>query len=244
MKCLILAAGYATRLYPLTENFPKPLLEVRGKTILDWLLDDLERTDEIEEYIVISNHKYYPQFQSWAGTHRLPIRVLDDGTVSNETRLGAVRDIAFAVEKLSLSGDLLVVAGDNLLDFSLSLFLRYAREKGTSCVMRYWEGDLNKLRKVGVAEVDENGRILSMEEKPAVPKSNWCTPPFYFYKGDDVPLVKRGIEEGCGVDAPGSFLAWLSARTAVHAFEMPGKRYDIGDLESYRAICESYQGLE
>ncbi len=244
MKCLILAAGYATRLYPLTENFPKPLLEVRGKTILDWLLDDLARTDEFEEYIVISNHKYYPQFQSWAGTHRLPIRVLDDGTVSNETRLGAVRDIAFAVEKLSLSGDLLVVAGDNLLDFSLSRFLRYAREKGTSCVMRYWEGDLNKLRKVGVAEVDENGRILSMEEKPAVPKSNWCTPPFYYYKADDVPLVKRGIEEGCGVDAPGSFLAWLSARTAVHAFEMPGKRYDIGDLESYRAICESYQGLE
>lgn len=244
MKCLILAAGYATRLYPLTENFPKPLLEVRGKTILDWLLEDIDGAGLVDEYVVITNHKFSRRFEAWAEGHRLPIRVLDDGTETNETRLGAVRDIQFAIETLDLRDDLLVIAGDNLLDFSLRAFLRYAREKDTSCVMRYWEASEEKLRRTGVAVVDEHDRIVEMEEKPAHPKSHWCTPPFYFYKAADVPLVKRGIESGCGVDAPGSFIAWLSGETAVHAWEMPGRRYDIGDLESYAAVRESYRGIE
>ncbi len=244
MKCLILAAGYATRLYPLTENFPKPLLKVREKTILDWLLEDIDAAGAVDEYIVISNHKFAEHFREWAGNHPLPVTVLDDGTESNETRLGAVRDIQFAIEVRSLDDDLLVIAGDNLLDFSLTAFIAYQKEKGTTCVMRYWEPDTAKLRKAGVAEVDGEGRILRMEEKPAEPKSHWCTPPFYIYKREDVPLVKKGIEGGCGVDAPGSFIAWLSGQTAVHAFEMPGKRYDIGNLESYRAVQEHYRGIK
>ena len=243
MKCLILAAGYATRLYPLTENYPKPLLDVRGKPILDWLLEDIERTGAVDGYAVISNHKYAGHFRVWAQGHRLPITVLDDGTLSNETRLGAVRDIQFAIEALELSEDLLVIAGDNLLDFSLGGFLAFQRAKDTSCIMRYYEPDLNRLRKTGVAEVDAQDRILSMEEKPQHPRSHWCTPPFYIYKASDVPLVKKGIESGCGVDAPGSFIAWLSARTAVHAWEMPGRRYDIGTLESYRQVQETYRGI-
>ena len=139
MKCLILAAGYATRLYPLTENFPKPLLTVGDKTILDWLIDDIDASGEVDEYVVISNHKYFPHFIEWAKTKAQRITVLDDGTVSNETRLGAVKDIQFAIDTLSLDTDMLVIAGDNVLDFSLTKFVAYARGKNTSCIMRYFE---------------------------------------------------------------------------------------------------------
>ena len=270
MKCLILAAGYATRLYPLTENFPKPLLKVGKKTILDWLLDDVDAAGLIDEYVVISNHKFAPIFEQWGKGKISPraslgrndkgatvissgaggeveksarITVLDDGTSSNETRLGAVRDIQFAIDTLGLDDDLLVMAGDNLLDFSLVRFLEYAREKGTSCVMRYYEPSEEKLHKTGVATVDEDGLILEMEEKPACPKSHWCCPPFYFYRRSDVPLVKVGIDSGCGVDAPGSFIAWLSAQTPVHAWEMPGHRFDIGNLASYEEVKRNYKGL-
>ncbi len=241
MKCLILAAGYATRLYPLTENYSKPLLEVKGKPILDWLIEDIG--DAAEEFIVIANHRFAEHFRRWAESRPFPIRVLDDGTESNETRLGAVRDIQFAIESVRPQGDLLVIAGDNLLDFSLRRFLAYAQMKRTSCVMRYWEADAAKLRKTGVAVVDGEDRILEMEEKPAEPKSRWCTPPFYYYRAKDVPLVKTGIEAGCGVDAPGSFIVWLSGVTAVHAWEMPGRRYDIGNLASYEKVQRIYAGL-
>ncbi len=261
MKCLILAAGYATRLYPLTENFPKPLLKVGEKTILDWLIDDIDTAGLVDQYVVISNHKFAPIFEQWAafrneipgqagndvGRHARPDRasvtVLDDGTSSNETRLGAVRDIQFAIDTLGLDDDLLVIAGDNVLDFSLVRFLEYAREKVTSCIMRYYEPSEEKLHKTGVATVDENDLILEMEEKPACPKSHWCCPPFYFYRRSDVPLVKVGIDSGCGVDAPGSFIAWLSAQTPVHAWEMPGKRYDIGNLASYEEVQRTYHGI-
>lgn len=244
MMCLILAAGYATRLYPLTENFPKPLLKVRDKTILDWLLEDISGAGIANQYAVITNHKFSKHFQAWASDHPLPIAVLDDGTETNETRLGAVRDIQFAIEALNLNEDLLVIAGDNLLDFSLQGFIRYAYEKKTTCIMRYWEPDVNKLRKTGVADVDDSDRVTGMEEKPANPKSNWCIPPFYICKASDVPLVKKGIESNCGVDAPGSFIAWLCTQTAVHAYEMPGRRFDIGDLNSYHLVQETYKGIE
>ena len=163
------------------------------------------------------------------------ISIIDDGTSTNETRLGAVRDIQLGIEAAGSDDDLFVMAGDNLLSFSLCDFLSYAREKGTTCIMRYYEADPARLRKSGVAEVDASGRVLSMEEKPAQPKDHWCCPPFYYIARADVPKVAEAISSGCGVDAPGSFIAWLSARTTVHAWEMPGPRYDIGSLESYEA---------
>ena len=243
MKCLILAAGYATRLYPLTENFPKPLLKIGEKTILDWLLEDIHTAGMVNSYIVISNHKFAHHFQSWAAQHTLPITVLDDGTSTNETRLGAVKDIQFAIDTLQLDDDLLIIAGDNVLDFSLTKFIAYAKNKGTSCIMRYYEPSIEKLRKSGVAQVDDNDLIVSMEEKPANPKAHWCTPPFYFYTRQDVKLVKVGIENGCGTDAPGSFMAWLAMQTPIYAMEMPGSRYDIGNLESYETVKKNYKGI-
>ena len=244
MKCLILAAGYATRLYPLTENYPKPLLKVGEKTILDWLVDDIDTLRCVDEYVVISNHKYAGHFAQWAAGKPQKITEVDDGTSTNETRLGAVKDIQFAIDRLGLDDEMLVIAGDNVLDFSLTKFIAYAEQKRTSCVMRYYEGDVARLRRSGVAQVDENDRILALEEKPAEPKANWCTPPFYFYTKADARLVKVGIEAGCGTDAPGSYIAWLSAQVPVHAMEMPGSRYDIGNLESYRKVQETYKGIQ
>lgn len=241
MTCMILAAGYATRLYPLTENFPKPLLKVGEKSILDYLVDDIGDM----RYVVISNHKFAGHFNEWASGRPEDITVVDDGTSTNETRLGAVRDIQFAMDSLGIDDDLLVIAGDNLLDFSLGEFLSYAGKCGTSCIMRYYEPSEQKLRKCGVVEVDSSDRVLSMMEKPAEPRSHWCCPPFYYYRREDAALIASAIEGGkCGVDAPGSFAAWLSGTTAVHAMEMPGHRYDIGNLESYRQVCDIYKGTK
>ena len=240
MKCLILAAGYATRLYPLTENYPKPLLKVGEKTILDWLIDDIAASGEVDGFVLISNHKFASAFRDWAPEG---VVVVDDGTSTNETRLGAVRDIQYAIEQLGLDEDLLVIAGDNVLDFSLGAFLRYARSKGTSCVMRYYEPEEARLHKSGVVEVDAQDRILSMEEKPAAPKSHWCCPPFYIYSREDARRIGEAIASGCPTDAPGSLAAWLAARTAVHAMEMPGHRYDIGNLESYKQVNATYKGI-
>ena len=243
MKCLILAAGYATRMYPHTENFPKPLLKVQGKTILDWLIGDIDTLGVVDEYVVISNHKFAHHFDAWAKACSQKITVVDDGTASNETRLGAVRDIQFAIDACNLDDDMLVIAGDNLLNFSLTKFISYAMEKKTSCIMRYYEADPVKLRRSGVASVDATDKIVDMEEKPAQPKDNWCCPPFYYYTREDARLVKKGIEAGCGVDAPGSYIAWLCKQTVVHAMEMPGTRYDIGNLESYEKAQTDYKGI-
>ena len=243
MKCLILAAGYATRLYPLTENFPKPLLEVKEKTILDWLVDDIDTSGLVDQYIIVSNHKFVQHFEKWTLEKNQNITVLDDGTSSNKTRLGAVKDIQFAIDELKLDNDLLIIAGDNVLDFSLVKFIQYAQEKKTSCIMRYFEPKLEKLQKSGVLVVENDGLVINMQEKPEKPKSTWCCPPFYFIVKKDIPMVAKGIEAGCGIDAPGSFIAWLYKKVNVYAMRMPGKRYDIGTLDSYNQIKEEYQGV-
>ena len=235
MKAIILAAGYATRLYPLTENFPKPLLEVGGKPILDWLISDLSLS--IDEFIVVTNHKFANQFRAWAGER---MRVIDDGTESNETRLGAVKDIQLACQ--GIEDDVFVMAGDNVLDFSLAPFIRFAREKGTSCVMCHVENDLAHLQRTAVITVDANQHITSYEEKPQKPKGNLAVPPFYYYRSGDLKRIAEALDHGCGYDAPGSFAAWLSGKADMHAWLMPGKRHDIGDMKSYEAVRESYSG--
>jgi glucose-1-phosphate thymidylyltransferase len=242
VKCLILAAGYATRLYPLTENFPKPLLDVGGKTILDWLVDDLNTSGAIDEFVVISNHKFARIFEEWAAKKKFRVTVVDDGTDTNETRLGAVRDIEFAINRQGLDTDMTVIAGDNVLDFSLTKFLDYCVEKKASCVMRYFEPDAKTLSKRGVLELDGD-RVISMEEKPEKPKTQWCCPPFYYYTRKDAKRIGEALEDGCGYDAPGSFIAWLCQKSPVYAMEMPGSRYDVGNLESYTKIRNEYRGI-
>lgn len=239
MICLFLAAGYATRMYPLTLNRPKPLLDVGGKTILDWLLDDI--SDSVDKFIVVTNQKYYDCFADWAATRREDITLLNDGSTCNENRLGAVKDIQFAVESCGIDEDMLVLAGDNLLDFSLKPFITYASEKKAPCVMRYYQDDIEKLRKTGVADVGEDDVIKTMLEKNPNPPYNWCIPPFYYYDRATVPMIKQGIDDGCGTDAPGNFLSWLVGKTKVYAMQMPGNRYDVGDIEGYEKIKKQYE---
>lgn len=236
MICVVLAAGYATRLYPLTENFPKPLLPVGGKTILDRLLSDIDAHPAVTEHVIISNHRFIGRFEAWKRENTLtkPVRLIDDGSTANENRLGAVRDIQFAMEHLSLRDDLLVVAGDNVLNFSLHGFIDFAIEKQTACVMCHEENDAAKQRKTAIIAIDESDRILYYEEKPAQPKGNLAVPPFYFYPAQDVARIGEAIACGCATDAPGSFAAWLSAKAPMHAWKMSGKRYDIGDMNSYQ----------
>lgn len=241
MKCLFLAAGYATRLYPLTENFPKPLLEVGGKPILDHLIDDLEAGGTVDGYVVVTNHKFAPHFSAWAASHKVAITVVDDMTLTNETRLGAVRDIEFALQSTGIDDDVLVLAGDNVLDFSLNEFVSYASARKSSCIMRYFEPDELRLHKSGVVEAATDDRVLSMEEKPSAPKSHWCCPPFYYYTREDIRRIGDGIAAGCGIDAPGSYAAWLSTVAPVYAMVMPGHRFDIGNLESYRSVCRMFE---
>lgn len=241
MTAIILAAGYATRMYPLTLNFPKPLLEVGEKKIIDHLLDDLVQSG-VERTVVVSNHKFIDQFTSWADT-RENVIVLDDGSVDNDHRLGAVKDIEFAIEKANIDDDIVVLAGDNVLNFSLSSFIKYGKEQKTTCIMRHEQRDINKLRKTGVIVIDDNDLVLEMDEKPQEPKSIWAVPPFYYYTKEDIKLVKEGIESGCGTDAPGSFISWLVKKKPVHAFLMPGERFDVGSIEGYEKIKKEYKGI-
>ena len=241
MTSIILAAGYATRMYPLTLNYPKPLLEVGGKKIIDWLIEDLEKAG-VERTVVVSNHKFISQFQAWA-EGRENIIVLDDGSEDNDNRLGAVKDIEFAIEKANIDDDIVVLAGDNVLNFSLSSFIDYGRKKKTSCIMRHEEKDENKLRKTGVIEINEDELVLGMEEKPKEPKSNWAVPPFYYYTKEDKDLIKEGIASGCGTDAPGSFVSWLVKTRPVHAYRMIGERFDVGSIEGYEKIKKEYKGI-
>lgn len=234
MKCLILAAGYATRLYPLTENFPKPLLDVKGKPIIEWLIDDLNNLGVIDEYYLVTNHKFYEHFVSW---NKYPnLKVIDDGTLTNETRLGAVKDIDLVIKNENINDDLLIMAGDNVLDFSLMNFIEYQKDNNMSSVMRFYQDDINLLRKTGIAEINKEDVITSMEEKPSEPKSNWTIPPFYIISKQDLKYIDEAIKDGINVDAPGSFIAYLVKKTIVYAHLMDGHRIDIGDLDTYNKI--------
>jgi len=242
MKCVILAAGYATRLYPITEKVAKPLLEIKGKTILDWLYADLESQGKINEYIIVSNHKFFFDFLKWANDKE-NVTVIDDGSTNNENRVGAVKDILFAITTKRIDEDILVIAGDNVLDFSLNGLIENSDKTGTTTTLRYFEKDYNILRKSGVAIIDERGMIKEMYEKKESPSSHWIIPPFYVIRRVDLPLIRKAIEMGCATDAPGSLIAWMSSSTPVFSILMSGKRYDIGDIESYEYAKINYKGI-
>lgn len=244
MICVVLAAGYATRMYPLTENFPKPLLDVQGKTVMDWLLEDVDTISDITEYVIISNHRFLSHFEQWKKQCKLthPVVLLDDLSTENDNRLGAVKDIVFAIETLSLDDDLLVLAGDNVLEFSLKGFVDFFQAKQATCIMTHYEESQERLKRTGVALLGEDSLVLEMAEKPQQPKSNWAVPPFYVYKREDLPRIQKAIEDGCNIDAPGSLIAYLCNWSQVYAYEMPGRRLDIGNLESYEEVKKDFKG--
>jgi glucose-1-phosphate thymidylyltransferase len=264
MKNIVIAAGYATRLGELTKNFPKPLLKIGQNTILGRMLDDIDKIPDIDEHIIITNHKFAHIFEDWAKEVSNPLRgeisqnsnqnfknfqakpvkktitIVDDGTETNETRLGAVCDLLFAMDKLSIDDDLLVVAADNLLFFSFQEFVDFAKQKGTSCIMCHEQPSIEKLQRTGVVELDENNRVLGMEEKPQQPKSHWAVPPFYIYMKKDLDLVRHSVENGCGKDAPGNLAHYMVEHTTMHAWPMSAGRFDIGSLDTYKEAVERF----
>ena len=246
MKNIVIAAGYATRLGELTKNFPKPLLKIGNNTILGRMLDDIDAIPDIDEHIIITNHKFAHIFNEWTDpqSYTKPITIIDDGTETNDTRLGAVCDLLFAMDKLQIDDDLLVVAADNLLFFSFRDFVDFAKAKGTSCIICHDQPSIEKLQRTGVVVLDDNNKVLNMEEKPEQPKSHWAVPPFYIYKKRDLDLVRHSVENGCGKDAPGNLAHYMVEHTVMHAWPLAGTgenlRFDIGSLDTYKEACEKY----
>jgi len=242
MKNIVIAAGYATRLGELTRSFPKPLLQIGESTILGRMLDDIDRIPEVDEHVIITNHKFAPFFDAWVEKQHYtkPITVMDDGTSTNETRLGAVCDLLFAMDRLDIDDDMLVVAADNILEFSFREFVDFAYAKKTSCIMCHQQPSVEKLQRTGVIVVDENMKVLNMEEKPQVPKSTWAVPPFYVYLKKDLGLVRHAVENGCGKDAPGNLAHYMVEHTTIHAWPMSAGRFDIGSLDTYYEAVEKY----
>jgi glucose-1-phosphate thymidylyltransferase len=230
VKAVILAAGYATRLYPLTLDKPKHLLEVGGRPILDLLLDRLP-LEEVDRVYVVTNAKFAPRFREWAESHPAGIEVIDDGTTSEDDRLGAIGDLQLAIST-GIDDDLLVAAGDSLFSERLDGFVRFARERGAPTIAAYDVGDLEEIRRLSALEVDEGSRVVSFQEKPHRPTSTLAGIALYFLPRSTLPLVAEYLEEGNNPDQPGRLLEWLQGRMDVYAWPVPGRWFDIGTPET------------
>lgn len=229
MRALILAAGYATRLRPLTDSIAKQLLPIAGRPLVDWLCDRVEEV--AEEVHVVTNARFAPDFERWAAGRRR-VTIHDDGTISNEDRLGAIGDIAFVLDRVGVDDDLLVLAGDNLFDFDLAELVAFWRGKGdASAVVLYDCGDLGLASRYGVVELDGDGRLRGLEEKPARPRTTLVATACYLYHRAHLPLVRRYLAEGNQPDQPGRLVAWLCSREPVYGFRIAGEWFDIGNPE-------------
>ena len=241
MKALLPVAGYATRLHPLTKTKAKGLLPLGGKPIMQYIFDQIEKIDEIDEAILISNAVFYEQFVDFAENYggRIKISVINDGTSTNETRLGALGDLQLCIDQCKIDEDIMVFVSDNYFtnDNTLLNFYNFFKEKGTDCVLASEFEDLEYLGKnFGVAVLDEENRILNMEEKPGIPRSNigiWAS---YAYTRDSVAMLKQYLEEGNKPDAPGNFPSWLCERKPIHAYVFEGQCYDIGTPDVYYSL--------
>ena len=227
LKALVLAAGYATRLRPLTDSVPKQLLPVGGRPMVDWILDKIDEAG-IEDVHLVTNHRFAPQFEQWAKEKNVTVH--DDGTTSNDDRLGAIGDVRFVQERAGIDDDLLVIAGDNLFDYALSDYVDYWRGKdGASAVAVLDVRDLDLARKYGIVAVDDDDRVLDFVEKPENPPSTLAATATYLYARDHARLVPAYLAEGNPPDQPGNYIAWLHKREPVYAYRFRGDWYDIGD---------------
>ncbi|MBR4284266.1 MAG: nucleotidyltransferase family protein [Anaerotignum sp.] len=246
MKAIILAAGYATRLYPLTLNMPKALLPIGGKPIIDHIVAQMDTVEDLDEIYVVSNDKFASHFEEWAKTvqSRVPIKVLNDGTTDDSNKRGAIGDISFVIDEMKIDDDLMVIAGDNFFTYSLKDYVRFFREKDRDCVcVKVWE-DESQLSQFGIALLDWAGKVLDIEEKPAKPKSNTVVFAAYLYKKETVPMFAEYLAAGNKPDAPGNFPAWLYKKKEVYAYTFEGECYDVGTPESYHEVCEMYKAVQ
>jgi glucose-1-phosphate thymidylyltransferase len=242
MKALVLAAGYATRLRPLTDETAKPLLPLAGRPMIDFICDRIDEVSEVDELHVVTNSRFAAAFEAWAKARsgRLRPRIHDDGTRSNEERLGAISDIAFVVEQAELAGDdLLVVAGDNLFDFSLVEQVACWRSKGNgSCLAVYRCPDRIRLSAYGIVELGEDDRVVGFVEKPAKPASNLIATAAYVFSREHIASIPSYLAEGNSPDQPGHFVAWLHPNEPVYGFVFDELWLDIGDHDQLRQADE------
>jgi glucose-1-phosphate thymidylyltransferase len=231
MKLIVLAAGYATRLYPLTLDCPKPLLDVAGRPMLDWLLDRVLAIGGIDETIVVTNAKFAAAFDAWA-SDRTGIAVVSDGTTSEDDRLGAIGDIGHVLEARGIDDDIVVVAGDNLFGSDISNFGDVVRSVGAPTLAVYDIGDLTEMPKYNQVQTDADGRITFFEEKPRSATTTLAGIALYYYPRGTLPLIRSYLAEGNNPDQPGRLVQWLYPRVPVYTWVVPGAWYDIGSRES------------
>ena len=233
MKAVILAAGYATRLYPLTLDRPKALLDVAGRPMVEHLLEQLQGVEGLDGIYLVTNSKFAGAFRDWAtGWDGSEVRIVDDGTVDEETKLGAIGDLELTIREAAIDDDLIVLAGDNLFSESLAPFGEFARQKNAPALGVYDVGDLEAIRRYNAIELDEDDRLTFFEEKPEQPRSTLTGIALYFYPRKSLGLVREYLEAGNNPDQPGRLVQWLYPRTPVYAWRVPGRWYDIGSAET------------
>ena len=239
MKCLLLGAGYATRLYPLTKDRPKPLLPVGGVPILQRTCERLFDLECLDRIYLVTNHRFASNYESWLQDYTaqrklpVPIKIIDDQTMTPEDRLGAIGDIDFVIRQAKVDDDLMVIAGDNLILFDLKDLVAFAAKKDSSAACLKEIGDLEKMSLYGTVEVDGEGRITNFEEKPTKPRSTLASIGVYYFRKEHVPLFRKFLEESGGKDAPGYYIQWLHRQIPLYGHVIEGDWFDIGDLDSY-----------
>ena len=237
MKLVVLAAGYATRLYPLTLNRPKPLLEVAGKPMIEHVLDKVSSIKDIDRIYVVTNAKFADQFQRWANTYEVArrecgITIVNDGSTDDANKLGAIGDLHLVLEREEIKDDLIVVAGDNLFSHSLQEFGEFCRRKNAPVVAVYDVGSLTEISKYNAIETDRGGQITFFEEKPKHAQSTLTAIALYYYPKSSLPLIRQYVAEGNNTDQPGRLIQWMYRRTPVYTWRVPGLWYDVGSKET------------
>lgn len=243
MKAIILAAGYATRLYPLTLSQPKSLLKVGKKRMVEHIISKIEYLKEVDQVYIVSNQKFYDDFFVWSQHYksRKPIKVINDNTTSNQDRLGAVGDINFVIQEEKIDDDILVIAGDNLFDFSLVDFYNFYKEKNSCVVAVYDIKDKEKAAsKLGVVQIDENSKIIDFEEKPQEPKTSLISTACYIFKKEDIDLLTKCLDESVALDNLGDFITWLITKKDIYGFVFKERWFDIGSHEQLQEVNGFY----
>jgi glucose-1-phosphate thymidylyltransferase len=241
MKALILAAGYATRMYPLTLNKAKPLLPVGGKPMINYVVEHLGKVEEIDTIYVVTNQKFAGAFEEWARDIKTPkkIVVFNDGTTSDADKLGAIGDINFVIKKAKIDDDLLIAGGDNLFDSDMRDFVKFFRTHGNS-VGLYYLKDKEALKRYNEIRFDENNKIYSFQEKPKDPQTNYFAICLYLYNREGVKLVEKYLKDGNNPDAPGYYVQWLYKVRDVYGYPLTGTWYDIGNIQVYEEADKDY----
>ena len=237
MKLIILAAGYATRLYPLTLNQPKPLLPVAGKPMMEHVVDNIGTIRAIDQAFIVTNAKFATHFENWARTYTRPnlqfsFTIVNDGSTDDSNKLGAIGDLNLVLTKFEIDDDIIVIGGDNLFSNDLAAFGDYCQQKNAPVTGVYDVGDLEQIKKYNAIEIDETDRIVFFEEKPKFPRSTLTGIALYYYPQSALPLIRQYIGEGNNPDQPGRLVQWMYPRVPFYAWKVPGLWYDVGSIET------------